>query len=190
MGPILQLHLTAAAQAVRHGRPPVRPLRWLRSRAAACVVVLDARAELEPVVSTIGALVDILDATLDMLQLTDRQHARLRMFIDLERGVAREMRASRRGSRASTRVVVLGGCWAGTRFLERSSAPREPSQMSSDPYPTPRPPLPTHHRRPGRAPGREKCGYGHLSAGLGAVLSRRAAPRDHPTAVPRRRARF
>ena len=112
MGPILQLHLTAAAQAVRHGRPPVRPLRWLRSRAAACVVVLDARAELEPVVSTIGALGDILDATLELLQLTDRQHARLRMFIDLERGVAREMRASRRGSRASTRVV-LGGCWAG-----------------------------------------------------------------------------
>ena len=77
-----------------------------------------------------------------------------------------------------------------TRFLERSSAPREPSQMSSDPCPTPHPPLPTHHRRPGRAPGREMCGYGHLSAGLGAVLSRRAAPRDHPTAVPRRRARF
>ena len=62
--------------------------------------------------STIGALGDILDATLELLQLTDRQHARLRMFIDLERGVAREMRASRRGSRASTRVV-LGGCWAG-----------------------------------------------------------------------------
>ena len=92
-------------KAVRHGRHPVRPLWWLRSRAAACVVVLDPRAELEPVVSTIGALGDILDATLELLQLTDRQHARLRMFIDLERGVARELRASRRGSRACTRVV-------------------------------------------------------------------------------------
>ena len=113
MGPILQLHPTATSQAVRHGRPPVRPLPWLRSRAAACIVVLDPRAELEPVVSTIGTLGDILDATLELSQLTDSRRARLRMFIDLERGVAREMRAFRRGSCASTRVVVLGGCWAG-----------------------------------------------------------------------------
>ena len=91
----------------------MRPLRWLRSRAAACVVVLDARAELEPVVSTIGALGDILDATLELLRRTDSRRARLRMFIDLERGDGREMRAFRRGSCASTRAVVLGGCWAG-----------------------------------------------------------------------------
>ena len=95
------------------GRSPVRPLRSLRSLAAACVVVLDPRAELEQVLSTIGALGGILDVMLELMQLADGRRARLRIPIDLERGVVRGMRAFRRGSCASRAGSVSGGCWVG-----------------------------------------------------------------------------
>ena len=86
------------------------PLRSLRSLAAACVVVLDPKAEHEQVVSTIGALGGILDVMLELMQLADVEDAAECGGIDLERGAVRGMRAFRRGSCAGTCVVVFGGC--------------------------------------------------------------------------------
>ena len=91
----------------------MRPLRSLRSLAAACVVVLDPKAEHEQVVSTIGALGGILDVMLELMQLADLEDAAECGCIDLALGVVHGMRAFRRGSCASRAASVSGGCWVG-----------------------------------------------------------------------------
>ena len=91
----------------------MRPLRSLRSRAAACVVILGPRAELEPASSAIGALGGILDVMLELMQLADVEDAAECGGIDLERGAVLGMRAFRRGSCASRAGSVSGGCWVG-----------------------------------------------------------------------------
>ena len=91
----------------------MRPLRSLRSRAAACVVILGPRAELEPASSAIAALGGILDVMLELMQLADVEDAAECGGIDLERGAVRGMRAFRRGSCASRAGSVSGGCWVG-----------------------------------------------------------------------------